>query len=95
MHEIRYDGYRMHARIDGRDISCFDSEQGWIRRTATRRTIEALRSLKVKSAYLDDGDMRPGMLGVPVSVGLGGSWRTAAALTNLSSFSGIFVPGMA
>jgi bifunctional non-homologous end joining protein LigD len=52
LHEIKYDGYRMHARIDGRDIKLLTrTGLDWSQRY--RRTIEALGSLKVKSAYLD------------------------------------------
>ena len=52
LHEIKYDGYRMHARIDGGDIKLLTrTGLDWSHRY--RRTIEALGSLKVKSAYLD------------------------------------------
>ena len=52
LHEIKYDGYRMHARIDGRDIKLLTrTGLDWSHRY--RRTIEALGALKVKSAYLD------------------------------------------
>ena len=52
VHEIKYDGYRMHARIDGRDVRLLTrTGLDWSHRY--RRTIEALRELKVKSAYLD------------------------------------------
>jgi ATP-dependent DNA ligase len=52
LHEIKYDGYRMHARIDGRGIKLLTrTGLDWSHRY--RRTIEALGSLKVKSAYLD------------------------------------------
>jgi hypothetical protein len=52
LHEIKYDGYRMHARIDGRDIKLLTrTGLDWSHRY--RRTIEALHELKVKSAYLD------------------------------------------
>src|SRR3954470_4245632 len=52
LHEIKYDGYRMHARIDGRDIKLLTrTGLDWSHRY--RRTIEALGSLKVQSAYLD------------------------------------------
>ena len=52
VHEIKYDGYRMHARIDGRDIKLL-TRTGLDRSHLYRRTIEALGSLKVKSASLD------------------------------------------
>jgi bifunctional non-homologous end joining protein LigD len=52
LHEIKYDGYRMHARIDGGNIQLLTrTGLDWSHRY--KRTIEALRSLKVKSAYLD------------------------------------------
>jgi ATP-dependent DNA ligase len=51
LHEIKYDGYRMHARIDGRDILLTRTGLDWSHRY--RATIDALRELKVKSAYLD------------------------------------------
>jgi bifunctional non-homologous end joining protein LigD len=52
LHEIKYDGYRMHARIDGSDIKLLTrTGLDWSHRY--RSTIEALRALPVKSAYLD------------------------------------------
>ena len=52
LHEIKYDGYRMHARIDGDKIQLLTrTGLDWSHRY--KRTIEVLRSLKVKSAYLD------------------------------------------
>ena len=52
LHEIKYDGYRMHARIDSGKIQLLTrTGLDWSHRY--KRTIEALRSLKVKSAYLD------------------------------------------
>jgi ATP dependent DNA ligase domain len=52
LHEVKYDGYRMHARIDGDKIQLLTrTGLDWSHRY--ERTIEALRSLKVKSAYLD------------------------------------------
>jgi len=56
LHEIKYDGYRMHAQIDGDRIQLLTrTGLDWSHRY--KRTIEALRSLKVKSAYLD-GELR-------------------------------------
>jgi bifunctional non-homologous end joining protein LigD len=52
LHEIKYDGYRMHARIEGSKVTLLTrTGLDWSRRY--RRTIEALGSLRVKSAYLD------------------------------------------
>jgi hypothetical protein len=49
VHEIKYDGYRMHARIDGKDVKLLTRNGlDWSHRY--RRTIEALGNLKVKSA---------------------------------------------
>jgi len=51
VHEIKYDGYRMHAHIDGRDIKLLTrTGLAWSHRY--RRTIEALGSLKVKSTNI-------------------------------------------
>ena len=52
LHEIKYDGYRMHARLAGGQAT-FLTRTGldWSHRY--RRMIEALRSLPVESAYLD------------------------------------------
>jgi ATP-dependent DNA ligase len=51
-HEVKYDGYRMHARIDGPDIRLLTrTGLDWSHRY--RATIEALGELKVKCAYLD------------------------------------------
>jgi ATP-dependent DNA ligase len=52
LHEIKYDGYRMHARIDGAKIQLL-TRTGLDLSHRCKRTIEALRSLKVKSAYFD------------------------------------------
>jgi DNA ligase D-like protein (predicted ligase) len=52
LHEIKYDGYRMHARIDGGQVKLLTrTGLDWSNRY--RRTTEALGSLKVKSAYID------------------------------------------
>jgi bifunctional non-homologous end joining protein LigD len=52
LHEIKYDGYRMHARVRGHDIKLLArTGLDWSHRY--RRTIEALGSLTGKSAYLD------------------------------------------
>ena len=65
VHEIKYDGYRMHARIDGRNIKLLTrTGLDWSHRY--RRTIEALGSLKVKSAYLDGELCALDGYGVPV-----------------------------
>lgn len=55
LHEIKYDGYRMHARIDRGELRLLTrSGLDWSHRY--RHTIEALRSLPAKTAYLD-GDL--------------------------------------
>jgi DNA ligase D-like protein (predicted ligase) len=52
VHEIKYDGYRMHARIDGSDIRLLTrTSLDWSHRY--QATIAALRALKVENAYLD------------------------------------------
>jgi ATP-dependent DNA ligase len=52
LHEIKYDGYRMHARIaDGQVKLLTRTGFDWSHRY--RRTIEALRTMRVKAAYID------------------------------------------
>ena len=72
--EIKSDGYRMHARIEGRDIKLLTrTGLDWSHRY--RSTIEALRSLPVKSAYLD-GELRAlRPVGLPALSGL--QWMKA------------------
>jgi bifunctional non-homologous end joining protein LigD len=65
VHEIKYDGYRMHARIDGGKVALLTrTGLDWSHRY--RRTIEALSSLKVKSAYIDGELCALNSDGVPV-----------------------------
>jgi DNA ligase D-like protein (predicted ligase) len=65
LHEIKYDGYRMHARIDGAKIQLLTrTGLDWSHRY--KRTIDALRSLKVKSAYLDGERCALNADGLPV-----------------------------
>jgi bifunctional non-homologous end joining protein LigD len=65
LHEIKYDRYRMHARIDGRKAKLLTrTGLDWSHRY--RRTIESLGSLKVKSAYLDGELCALNSDGVPV-----------------------------
>src|SRR5207342_2348396 len=52
VHEIKYDGYRMHARIDVGQAKLL-TRTGLDCSHRSRRTIEARGSVKVKSAYLD------------------------------------------
>src|SRR5215475_9860991 len=55
LHEIKYDGYRMHARLDRGKIQLLTrTGLDWSRRYP--RTADALRSLPAKTAYLD-GDL--------------------------------------
>ena len=65
LHEVKYDGYRMHARIDGKQIKLLTrTGLDWSHRY--RRTIEAFRALTARTAYVD-GELcalRPD--GVPV-----------------------------
>ena len=64
LHEIKYDGYRMHARLDGGQAALLTrTGLDWSHRY--RRTIEALRALPVKSAYLDGELCALGSEGVP------------------------------
>ena len=65
LHEIKYDGYRMHARIDDAKIQLL-TRTGLDWSLRYKRTIEALRSLRVKSAYLDGELCALNADGVPV-----------------------------
>jgi bifunctional non-homologous end joining protein LigD len=52
LHEIKYDGYRMHARIDNGRIQLLTrTGLDWSHRYG--HTIEALKALPVKTAYID------------------------------------------
>ena len=51
-HEYKFDGYRMHARISGRSIRLL-TRTGLDWSEKFPRTVDALRSLRVGSAYLD------------------------------------------
>src|SRR5687767_4876021 len=52
LHEIKYDAYRMHARLAGGEIKLLTrTGLDWSQRY--RRTIDALRSVRIKAAYLD------------------------------------------
>jgi bifunctional non-homologous end joining protein LigD len=65
VHEVKYDGYRMHARVDGKDIKLLTrTGLDWSHRYS--RTIEALRELNVKSAYIDGELCALNADGVPV-----------------------------
>ena len=65
LHEIKYDGYLVHARIGGDKIQLLTrTGLDWSHRY--KRTIKALRSLKVKSAYLDGELCALNADGVPV-----------------------------
>jgi len=52
LHEIKYDGHRMHARLDRGKIQLL-TRTGLDGSRRYPRTVEALRSLPVKTAYLD------------------------------------------
>jgi ATP-dependent DNA ligase len=83
LHEIKYDGYRMHARIDGDKIQLLTrTGLDWSHRY--KRTIEALRSLKVKSAYLDGELCALNPDGLPVFSRL----RTDGGLLRAVSYQG-------
>lgn len=52
LHEIKYDGYRMHARLDGDDIRLLTrTGLDWSHRYAA--TLSALRGLPARNAYID------------------------------------------
>lgn len=65
LHEIKFDGYRMHARVnDGWAKLLTRTGLDWSHRYS--RTIDALRSLKVNSAYIDGELCALNADGVPV-----------------------------
>jgi bifunctional non-homologous end joining protein LigD len=65
LHEIKFDGYRMHARIEGAQAKLLTrTGLDWSHRYS--RTIDALRSLNVKSAYIDGELCALNADGVPV-----------------------------
>ena len=68
LHEIKYDGCRMHARIDGGKVQLL-TRMGldWSHRYA--RTIEALGALRLKTAYLDGELCALNAAGVPAFMG--------------------------
>ena len=90
LHEIKYDGYRMHARNDGGKIQLLTrTGLDWSHRY--KRTIEALRSLKVKSAYLDGELCALNADGLPVFSRLqAGQWMKATRISSCSSPSIFF-----
>jgi len=64
LHEIKYDGYRMHARlVDGKAQLLTRTGLDWSKQY--RFTIEALGKLPVKTAYLDGELCALGPDGVP------------------------------
>ena len=65
LHEIKFDGYRMHARIEGGQAKLLTrTGLDWSHRYS--RTIGALQSLKAKSAYIDGELCALNSDGVPV-----------------------------
>ena len=71
LHEIKYDGYRMHARLEnGRAQLLTRTGLDWSHRY--RATIRALQSLPVMAAYLDGKLCAVGPDGVPVFEHQGG-----------------------
>jgi ATP-dependent DNA ligase len=89
LHEIKYDGYRMHARIDGDKIQLLTrTGLDWSHRY--KRTIEALRSLKAKSAYFDGELCALNADGVPVFSRLQAAWMKATRISSCSSPSIFF-----
>jgi bifunctional non-homologous end joining protein LigD len=51
-HELKWDGYRMHARIEGRDVRLL-TRTGLDWTAKYPAIVDALRALKVSKAYLD------------------------------------------
>jgi bifunctional non-homologous end joining protein LigD len=65
LHEIKYDGYRLHARIDGGQVRLLTrTGLDWSHRY--RRTTDALGGLAAKNAYIDGELCALNSDGVPV-----------------------------
>jgi ATP-dependent DNA ligase len=64
LHEIKYDGYRLHARVTGGKAQLL-TRTGLDWSKQYRFTVEALQSLPMKSAYLDGELCALGPDGVP------------------------------
>jgi bifunctional non-homologous end joining protein LigD len=70
----------MHARIDGGTATLLTrTGLDWLH--CYRRTIEALGSLKVKSAYIDGGLCALDGYGVPVFSRLQAAWMKGAPIS--------------
>jgi ATP-dependent DNA ligase len=89
LHEIKYDGYRMHARIDGGKIQLLTrTGLDWSHRY--KRTIEALRSLRVKSAYIDGELCALNATACQCSANYRRQWTKAERISSCSSPSIFF-----
>ena len=77
LHEIKYDGYRMHALLDGGRAQLLTrTGLDWSHRY--RATIQALSKLPVKSAYLDGDCARFDPMACQCSAGFRRRWMRAA-----------------
>jgi ATP-dependent DNA ligase len=90
LHEIKYDGYRMHARLDHGKVQLL-TRTGLDWSNLYPYTIEALRSLKAKSAYFDGELCALNADGLPVFSRLqAGQWMKATRISSCSSPSIFF-----
>jgi ATP-dependent DNA ligase len=86
LHEIKYDCYRMHARIDGGPVKLLTrTGLDWSHRY--RRTIKAVASLRVKSAYLDGELCALNADGVPTFGGITRHDLSSISLSRSSTHS--------
>ena len=64
LYELKYDGYRLLARIDGKDIRCF-TRNGHDWSDKLPALVKALRTLDVRSAWIDGEIVVEGETGAP------------------------------
>ncbi|MBS0450229.1 MAG: DNA ligase D [Proteobacteria bacterium] len=64
LYELKYDGYRLLARIDGKDVRCF-TRNGHDWSDKLPELVKALRALKLRSAWIDGEIVVEGEKGAP------------------------------
>jgi ATP dependent DNA ligase domain len=84
LHEIKYDGYRMHARIDGDDIRLLTrTGLDWTHRY--KATIAALRALRTKAHTSTENSVPSGPTASRPSVDCQPRWTKAEQATSSST----------
>ncbi|MBS0343654.1 MAG: DNA ligase D [Proteobacteria bacterium] len=64
LYELKYDGYRLLARIEGKDVRCF-TRNGHDWSDKLPELVKALRALKLRSAWIDGEIVVEGETGAP------------------------------